>query len=461
MSRRTSVALGLAVFAAAGWTFLPMSTAHAETTYEAFAQANGFELAIANSSIPTGIAIEGGGPAAAVRQNNIGVADANAQFPYAGQTVPGLPGTGAALFGFPAPAYPFEASTNAGSAPSTVSYPGVTLHAESGDFTTLASSLVGQGALGANSTARVDESRNGDVTSTASTTADAIKLGPYATLSDVRSVATVLADGATGKVTRTTSTSIGRISVPGLAFEIPKQSPTQVPIPVPIPGVPNQAPFEFPPFPFPMGGETLHNPDIGIQDGYFTFTQISGGQKQTYTLPTKETLAAFSKAGYTISFQAPEETKSGIVSGTYRFVYEAPAPPPNTYYNGPTKFTQSTALVSAAVDLRPVEAVAPGPGLPLSDAIPPVPADTTTAAEPLARPRPSSDRRPLRRRWSRVRIPPLPPPRRPTPSPSAPPRRAWLAPVGSGEDQMFLTIVLIAGMGLIAATAISVLGVRS
>ncbi len=376
---RIAAGTGAALLAIGCWAGLPASPARAASSYEAKAQANGFELAIANSSIPTGIAIEGGGPAAVVRQNNIGVADANAQFPYAGQTVPGLPGTGAALFGFPSPAYPFGASTNAGSAPETVSYPGVTLHAESGDFTTLASSQVGQGgAFGATSTTRIDESRNGDVTSQAATAADAIKLGPYATLSDVRSVAQVLADGATGQITRTTTTSIGRISVPALSFDIPKQSPSQVPVPVPIPGVPNQAPFEFPPFPFPMGGETLHNPDIGIQDGFFTFTQISGGQKQTYTLPTKETLKAFGDAGYTISFQAPQETRSGIVSGTYRFVYEAPAPPANTYYNGPTTFTQSTALVSASVDLRPVEAVAPGPGLPLSDPIAGAPAAPVT-----------------------------------------------------------------------------------
>ncbi|MGQ0465914.1 MAG: hypothetical protein ACT4QG_11400 [Sporichthyaceae bacterium] len=446
------------LLAVGAWAALPPASARAESTYAAVARANGFELAISNPSIPTGIAIEGGGPAAAARQDSLGVRDAGAQFPYAGDTVPGLPATGAALFGFPAPAYPFLASSNAGSDPQTISYPGVNLHAESGDFTTLATARGGDnGLIGVLSSARVDENRDGDVISTASTSADAVKLGPYATLNDVRTVATVVANGATGKVTRTTTTSVGRISVPGLDLEIPKQTPAQVPIPVPIPGVPNQAPFEFPPVPFPAGGENLHNPDIGIQDGYFTVTGVYGGQKQTYAVSSDTVLAALEQAGITVSFQAPMDIKNGISSGTYRFEYTAAAPPENGYYNGATKFAQSTASVVASVDLNPVPAAAAPPSLiPPIDGVPVAPpadvlgAPLDAGALPAEVPAVAS----------------IPAPAAAQPAPRATDTVALSVqqasgPLPSGADNLYLVVVGIAGLGFLAAAGVSMWGVRS
>lgn len=461
--------LGMGAFA-----LLPLLSARAESSYEAFAQANAFESTIANPSIPTGIAIEGGGPQAQARQNSIGVRDASAQFPYAGNTVPGLPATGASLFGLPAPAYPFAASSNAGSDPTTVSYPGLTLHTESRDFSTEASGLAGDdGSFGVRSTARVDESRSGDVTSMASTVADSIKLGSYASLSDVRSIATVVADGATGKLRRTTSTSIGRISVPSLELTIPQTTPAQAGIPIPIPGVPNQAPAQFPPFPIPMGGQTLHNPDIGIQNGFFTVTQVVGGQKQTWTIPSDAALAAFKQAGYTITFQAPEETKGGILSGTYRFSYVAAAPPPNTYYNGQTRFTQTTALVAAAVDLQPTLAAAPGGAAAVTPSAVTPSAVTPGAGTPSAG-TPSAGTgfvsAPIADAFTPVAVPAVE-------TPAGAPARSTLdtvslsaqsgsvgasgVKVGSGADGMYLAVVLVAGLGFLAATGVSVLGVRS
>ena len=363
---RTRYLAGAAVITAAlvaGAVALPGASANASPTYEAFARANLSELTIENPSIPTGIAIEGGGPSAQARQDSLGTRDANAQFPYAGDSVPGLPGTGAALFGFPAPPYPFQALTNAGSAPSTVGYPGLRLRAESGDFTTLANGTIGEpSSLGAESIARIDEARNGDVTVTASTVASGLDLGPYGTLSNVETVATVIANSITGSLTRSSNTSIGRISVPGLNIDIPAETPGAVPIPIPIPGVPNQDPLIFPPFPVPAGGTSLHDPDIGIQNGFFTVTQFSDGTRQTYIIPTESGLAAFKAAGVTISFQAPEELAGGIIAGTYRFAWTAPAPAENTYYNGETKFTQATGLVLANVNLQPAQDYAGFPG---------------------------------------------------------------------------------------------------
>jgi hypothetical protein len=426
-----------------------MDSASAEASYRAFARADGFEQSIANPSIPTGIAIEGGGPAATARQDNIGLRDASAQFPYAGETVPGLPGTGAALFGFPVPAYPFISATNAGSPPSKVTYPGVTLYSESGDFSTLASGLVGDAAtVGAESVARIDEARNGDVTATASTAGSGFTLGTYGSLSDVRSGATVIANSTTGEITRTTSTSIGRISAPGLNIDIPGQTPGAVPIPVPIPGVPNPDPLAFPPFPVPAGGETLHDPDIGIQNGFFTVTQLVGGEKRTYAIPSDSALEGFKQAGLTISFQAPEETDGGVVAGAYRFTYTAPAPPENTNYNGTTVFTQSTALVVANVDLRPIDADV-APSLPVGG--------TDSAAGTAALPQADSI-------GNVGAIAPVAPGAVPGSDivslSSQPGATAAGSGLLGGADDIYLVVVLVAALGFLATMALSALGAR-
>ncbi|HUR75410.1 MAG TPA: hypothetical protein VMZ00_14110, partial [Sporichthya sp.] len=374
--RRFSIPLAAAALAGvSGFVVLAAGSAGADASYDATARTETFTLNVANQSIPTGIDIEGGGPAASARQDSVGIGDASAQLPYAGDTVPGLPGIGAGLFGFEAPAYPFIASTTKGSPPANVSYPGVELHAESGDFTTEASSIAGQQGSGATASARIDEAREGDVTSTASTGADSVKVGPYGTLSDVRSLATVFADGRTGKLTRTTSSSIGRISFPGLTFTVPQQSPSQYPVPIPIPGVPNQAPIPAPAFPFPGAGQTFHNPDLGIQDGYFVVTMPQDGTVSKYQVPAGPVLEALKAMGVTMRFQAPQETATGVIAGAYVFQYTFPAPPPNPYFTGDSVVTQSTAYALASVNLQPI--IADGIG-----SVPPVTTAGATAAGP-------------------------------------------------------------------------------
>ncbi|HEY2832770.1 MAG TPA: hypothetical protein VGJ14_10125 [Sporichthyaceae bacterium] len=444
--RRSGVALGVLVVGAAGWVVLPASSARADASYAAVARTETFTQTISNPSIPTGIDIEGGGPQAEVRQTSLDLRDASAQLPYAGDTVPGLPGTGGALFNFPVPPYPFIAATTAGSDPQTVSYPGVVLHAESGDYITRASSTAGQAGSGATSAASVTEDRDGGVSAVANTFADTVAVGPYVTLSDVRSVVSVAATAA-GKLTRTSSSSIGRISVPGLSFEMPKTSPSQIPVPVPIPGVPNQPPVPVPVYPYPGGGQTFHDPDIGIQDGYFTITQVEGGQKQTYQIPTDAALAAFKNAGVTIRFQAPQQIKDGLISGAYIVEYTFAAPPQNGYYNGATKLTQTTAYSVANVDLTPEPATpvggvvgAPGGGPPPTSGIAP---DVPAALAPAGVPAPGVS----------------------VPSTGAPPTRGLIVAepavsvagikVGHGLDGPYLAI---AGMGLLGA--LLTIGVR-
>lgn len=374
---RTSTAVGLtlALLGSGAWVGLSAGTAAAESTYDALARTDVSTVTIANQSIPTGIDIEGGGPVARVHQDSLGTRDANAALPYAGDTVAGLPGLGASLFGFTAPPYPFVASSTAGTPPQTVAYPGMSLEAESNDLDTRARSTAGEAGAGAGALAQIVEQVGGNVVATANTTVDTIKLGPYGTLSNVRTVATVTADGTSGKITRNTTSSIGRISVPGLTFTVPKQSPSAIPIPIPIPGVPNQDPIPAPPFPFPGAGTTFTDPDLGVQDGFFTVTVPGEQGPQKYAVPTQPVLDALKGAGITLTFQAPQQTATGIIAGSYIVTYTIPAPPPNSYYTGPTTITQTTAYGLASVNLQPLTDTGFAPG---------VPAGTTSAGTPAA-----------------------------------------------------------------------------
>ncbi len=359
---------GSAAIAAVGsLTLMPIgvSSARAEVdgSYEAFAAANGFSMVISNQSIPTGIDIEGGGPQAQARQTSLGIGDASAQMPYAGETVPGLPGTGAALLGLPAPPYPFIAATNRGSAPATVSYPGLTLRAESGPFATIGQALLGTDASGASSDARVDEQSDGRVSSLAEAKANTLQVGQAFTISNFRTVASVVADGTSGEIRRSTSTSIGRIFAPGLVLRIPDQTPGTLPdAPLTIPGAPPvPSPPPFPVLPVPSGGQTLVAPDIGFIDGYFVVKLPSDGAggsrgSNQYIVPAEPVIGAFKGAGVTMTFQAPQEFGDGVVSGALNFEYTFAAPPQNPVVTGPTRVRQSTGAAVATVTLRPFAA---------------------------------------------------------------------------------------------------------
>lgn len=448
--RRFSLPLAAAgVVAAGAWVVLPAGSAGAEASYDATARTETFTLTISNPSIPTGIDVIGGGPAASAHQDSVGISDASAQLPYVGETVPGLPGVLGGLFGLTAPPYPFIAATNAGSEPQTVAYPGVVLHAESGDFATVSSATAGQPGSGATASSRIDESRSGDVVATASTSADSVKVGPYATLSDVRSLATVRADGTSGKLTRSSSSSIGRISVPGLAFTVPAQTPEQIPVPVPVPGVPNQPPIPVTPLAVPGGGTTFHDPDLGIQDGYFTVTVPNDGTNQRYAIPAGPVLEALAAQGITVRFQAPQETKTGVIAGTYIFTYTLPSPPPNAGFNGATQVAQTTAYALASVNLQPiVEATgAADPSAPSSAGGGVVAGATTGGVDSVA----------------------LPSTGPAGALPSVPLAGAGAEPsislvgvkIGLGVDNLYLAVAALALLGLLGFAGTSWLGVRS
>ena len=329
---------------------LPASSARADATYDAFARTDAGEFTASNQSIPAGLVLEVGGTEAEARQTSLGSGDAGAQLPYAGNTVPGLLGTGGSLVGIPTPPYPLQAASTRGSAPQTLNYPGVTLHAESGDFQTVGTAVAGSESSGAASSAKVAEGRDATVTASGETTVDALRLGGIATLSGLTTTVLVSTDGSTGRLTRRTTTVISHISAPGATMTVPKQTPGKT-TDNPVPG---QPPIVTPPRDIPGGGTTITNPDIGVKDGAFTLTVPVGGGTQTVPVPAKPVLDALKSAGITMTFQSPQNTKSGIIAGTYTFTYDIPAPPPNQALSGKTHIIQTTGLAVASVDLHPM-----------------------------------------------------------------------------------------------------------
>ncbi|GAA0608003.1 hypothetical protein GCM10009547_07440 [Sporichthya brevicatena] len=317
-------------------------------SYDATAQAIALNATIANPSIPLGLVIEGLGPEASSRVNSSGTSDAEASFPYLGPVAPGLIGIAAGLYGLPWPGYPLQATTSAGEAPRTVTYPGIRLHAESGNDTNVGSASVSGPAGGGTADTRISVNSSGGVTAVADTALDAVNLGNGVRLAGVLSTARVVADGTTGKLVRTSSLSIGRITVPGLAITVPKTTPGAAPIPIPLPGVPQLPDTQFPTIPLPFGGQTLPAPDLGFVDGVFTMT-LPGFGSTEYAVPAAAVLEAFEAAGLNMSYQPAEATPTGVTGAAFNLRTEFPAPPDNPYAYGSTSVSYSVGNVAANV----------------------------------------------------------------------------------------------------------------
>lgn len=353
-SRRTTAWSATAVLAATGVAVVSgAGVAKAEYivptgSYDATAQAIGIHATIQNPSIPLGLTIEGIGPEASSRLNSTGQSDAEASFPYIGPIIPGLIGVFAGLYGLPSPGYPMQAQTGAGDAPATVTYPGIRLHAESGQETNVGSASVSGPTGGGTSDSRISVTNSGGISSTADTALDALNLGNGLRLVGIHSLASVAADGTSGKLTRASSLSIARITVPGLAIEVPKTTPGSAPIPIPIPGVPQLPDTQFPPIPLPFGGQTLPAPDLGFVDGVFTMTLPGFGSTQ-YAVPASAVLDAFKAAGFSMTYQPAESTPTGVTGASFAIRTEFPAPPDNQYVGGTTPVTYTIGKVSANV----------------------------------------------------------------------------------------------------------------
>jgi hypothetical protein len=347
-----------------------------QAAFDAYAQGVAVNATMRNESFPLGLVIEGIGPESSSHLNSTGQSDAEASFPYVGPVVPGLLGVVAGLYGIPNPGYPLQAATQAGDAPADVSYPGITLHAESGQANNSGSASVVSPSGGGTADSRVDVLASGDVRSLADTAIEGAVIGGSLRLSGVHSTAVVVADALTGKLSRSSSLSISRIHIPGLAIAVPRTTPGSAPIPVPIPGAPQLPDTPFPPIPLPFGGQTLPAPDIGFKDGYFSMTLPGFGDNQ-YAVPAPAVLDAFAAAGYTMTYQPASETETGIEGASFSVGYEAPGFPDNPYFSGPVPTTYTLGKVIASVTLNPVsydastglagsatgDAAAPGPGI--------------------------------------------------------------------------------------------------
>lgn len=357
----TCLLVGVAVLTVAPAGFVGLARADDRIGFDAVAQAVGIDATVSNQSIPIGLVVQGIGPEASSHVNSVGQSDAEASFPYLGPVLPGIPGIFGPLFGLPAIAYPFEATTGSGDEPKDVSAPGIALHAESGSRSNVARATVGTEAGGATSSSRVDINDEGDVRVSAESTVNAVQLLNQVTLKAVRSKVSVTADGTTGKLRRTSSFSVGQINVPGLAISVPETTPGQVS--VPVPGVPQLPVSQFPTIPLPFGGQTLAEPTIGFEDGYFT-TTLPGSGTTKFAVPAQVVLDAFKAHGISMSYQAAKNTELGVEGGTFTMAYQFPAPPPplSQYYSGPTPVTYTLGRASALITVNPVTSETGGSG---------------------------------------------------------------------------------------------------
>lgn len=308
----------------------------ADSSFDATASAYGVNNGISNPSFPLNLVLTGSGPASYAHLTSLGGSDAFASFPYPGDTLVGAPGLASGLFGVSFPNYPLYVATSSGDEPKSANYPGIALDARSDGLTSESRALVGADVSGFDSTSRVQVNSDGGVTSDAGTVFSGLDFGGALSLSGVRSLARVVADGNSGKLERTSRLSIASISVPGLKFTVPPQTPGTVPLPIPVPGFGQVAPLEFPPVPVPSGGQTFEAPALGFTDGVFTMT-LPGQGDQKYAVPSKPVLDAFAAQGIAVTFQQAAMTDNGgIIAPAITFDSDFPAPPENPFYNGKT-----------------------------------------------------------------------------------------------------------------------------
>ena len=154
--------------------------------------------------------------------------------------------------------------------------------------------------------------------------------------------------GPTRRSTRTSSLEIDSLRLPGVTFAGPD-------------------------------GTTFVGPDFGFRDGQFHLNPPTG-QGNAVPIPAKDFFAALKSAGITGSYQAAQETKSGVIAPVLSLAALLPAPPDNPLgIGGATKVTLDVgqSIVSVAAQVIP-DVAAPVLGPPVADNSP------TAAAPPEA-----------------------------------------------------------------------------
>jgi hypothetical protein len=365
MSKLNShVAAGAALLVlASGGLVLLSSTAHADVSYTGHAEAYGFRTTATNDAFPLGFVFEGDAPVATADLSSLGDSQALAAGPYPGTTAASTPGAVGGVIGFPLPNYPVVAQATAGDDPAELSFPGLALRADAGPARAHGLATMGSAAQGAESQAVVDATRmaTDGVTAEAKSRLEALALLDYLHFQRVESRAVAVLDSY-GKRTSKSDLRIDGITAPGLSFAAPPSTPAQVPLPNPAPGLPQPPTLEFPPVPIPGGGATYGAPELSFRNGQFVVTFTSAGIQQQSPVPFETVAQAFEAIGVTVTYQAAQETKNGVIAPTLTFVTELPAPPPNPFgVQSATPVTLELGRAAASIDGAALD----GTGVPL------------------------------------------------------------------------------------------------
>ena len=328
--RRTSMAF-VAVAALAVpvvVTALP-GVANAQFTFDALASADGAEMVASNPSIPLGVPIQGAGPSTQARLTSLPTSDAFASFPFPGQAVAGAPGVGNGVLPVPLlPAYPFIISSGLGDDPRNQTAPGLSLEAASERLSARSRAVVGSEASGSESTAQVTADPDNGVTAVAHAVSRGLELLDSVRFAAVESRARVTRDSS-GELTRSSSLTFSRLSVPGLNYTLPPEAGA-------------------------FAGQTLSGVEFSFTDGNFFAALPFAGAPQNVPVSSESVISALKSAGIHATYQAPIQTPDGIVGAAFTMATDLPAPPPNGSYDGPTHVTYTVGRSAASVSLNPI-----------------------------------------------------------------------------------------------------------
>lgn len=329
-SKRSGAMLGASALLAL--TIWPTGSADAAAVFTTQAEAYPFRSATANPTTPLGLTLEGFGPYARAKLDSLGSSDAVASAPYPGEVVSGATGLVASITGAQVPGYPFFLLSAAGDEPKEVNYPFSSLSTESGSAAAVASATLGSDFSGADARTRAERLADGSAQAIAESTFDVLELGDNVTIRGLRTVARVVAD-PNGKLTRTSDLSFQSITAPGLRYETPCAVPPQIPVPADLPCAQFSA------------------PTLAFANGQFFFASPDGTE-QAAPLDSAALAEALRNAGMTMSYQAPQQTKDGIIGSGITLEFNFPEIPDNpTGYEGVTnqKFAIGFSSVSATL----------------------------------------------------------------------------------------------------------------
>jgi hypothetical protein len=382
-TKRTGQGVALLALAGSAVALLPTpAPAQTLSTFDARAAATGFDVTVANPSIPLGLVVQGTAPVARAALDSLGTSEALAAGPYPGDLAASLPGTVKTTSGVPLPDYPLVAHTSSGDDPKEVVAPGVSLRAESHPSRSVSRATVGSDSTGSTSTADAERGDAGGVQATAIARSDALRVLDRLTLSGVVAEASTSVDEAGARTSRS-SLRIDAIDAAGLVVSVPATTPKGGPPDMPPlvsgqPALPKPPPSE--PTPLPAGGTTVTGPVLRFADGDFTVVSGTGGKATEVPVPVAAVADGFRKLGIEMTYQAARPTATGVVAPVLSFRTTVPAVPDNpTALQGPTTVTVDIGRVTTSVTGQ----AGPDAGIGV-DPVAGLPVPSGTAAAPAA-----------------------------------------------------------------------------